>query len=383
MESIETDIAIIGAGAAGLMCGSIIGSGRKTHIIEHNKTAGKKILISGGGRCNFTNIHSSFGDFVSSNPHFFKSALSNYSPHDFIDLIEKYKIPYFEKKLGQLFCKNSAKEVLAALLRECEKAKVSVLYGQNDLKISHIDDHFLLQNDKLELKAQNLVVATGGLSIPTIGASDIGYKIAKQFGHKIIPTRPALVAFKDDHFEGLSGISCVVEVKTNKFLVKEDILITHKGLSGPAILKASLYWSPGDKVTINWLPEIDLRELIYSHKKKNITAILSEYLPNRLAQYFGEGLGNALDTSKKDIEALVKNITKFEFVPSGTEGFKKAEVTVGGVDTSKISSKTMESALMPGLYFIGEILDVTGQLGGHNFQWAWASGRAAGKALKN
>ena len=381
METIETDIAIIGAGAAGLMCASTIGNGKKVHVIEHNKSPGKKILISGGGRCNFTNIHSSFDDFVSKNPHFFKSALSNYSPYDFIDLIEKYKIPYFEKKLGQLFCKNSAKDVLAALLNECKEAGVNFLYGQNDLKIRDMDDHFLIQNDKIYLTAKKLVVATGGLSIPTIGASDLGFRMAKKFGHKIILTRPALVPFIDDHLSGLSGISAVVEIKTNKFSVKEDILITHRGFSGPAILKASLHWNSGDKLTINWMPEIDLEKLIYGNKKMGIEKLISEHLPNRLAAHFCEGMGSAIDTSKKNIEALIKNITKFEFIPQGTEGYKKAEVTVGGVDTSKISSKTMESKLRPGLFFIGEVLDVTGQLGGHNFQWAWASGKAAGKAL--
>jgi predicted Rossmann fold flavoprotein len=381
METIETDIVVIGAGAAGLMCASTIGREKKVHVIEHNKTPGKKILISGGGRCNFTNIHSSFDDFVSNNPHFFKSALSSYSPYDFIDLIEKYKIPYFEKKLGQLFCKNSAKEVLAALLNECKEAEVKFLYGQKDLKIRDMDNYFLIQNEKVYLTTKKLVIATGGLSIPTIGATDLGYRVAKKFGHKIIPTRPALVPFKDDNFIGLSGISAIVEIKTNKFSVKEDILITHKGFSGPAILKASLHWNSGDKITINWMPALDLEKLIFGNKRVGIEKLLSEHLPNRLAAHFCEGMGSAMDTSKKDIEALIKNITKFEFIPQGTEGYKKAEVTVGGVDTAKISSKTMESKLRPGLFFIGEVLDVTGQLGGHNFQWAWASGKAAGKVL--
>jgi len=382
MENIETDIVIIGAGAAGLMCASIIGEDKNVYVLEHNKTPGKKILISGGGRCNFTNIHSSFDDFVSSNPHFFKSALSSYSPHDFVELVEKYKIPYFEKKLGQLFCKNSAKDVLYALVSECEKAGVNFRYCEKDLKVSYYDGFFLIQNDHVLIKAPNLVIATGGLSIPSIGASDIGYRIAKQFGHKIIATRPALVPFKDDHFEGLSGISAIVEIKTGRYSIKEDILITHRGLSGPAVLKASLHWNSGDKVIINWLPELDLEKLIYANKKQNIVTLLSHHLPKRLAQHFGAKLGTALDTSKKDIESLIEQVTRFEFIPQGTEGLKKAEVTVGGVDTSKISSKTMESNLSPGLYFIGEVLDVTGQLGGHNFQWAWASGKAAGKALK-
>jgi len=364
------------------MCGATIGGDQRVHILEHNKTPGKKILISGGGRCNFTNIHSSFDDFVSNNPHFFKSALSSYSPYDFVDLLERYKIPYFEKKLGQLFCKNSAKEVLAALIQECENAGVNFLYGKNDLKVTHDGESFNIYNERISLKTGKLVVATGGLSIPSIGASDLGYIVAKHFGHKIIPTRPALVPFKDSHFAGLSGISGIVEVKANKFSVKEEVLITHKGFSGPAILKASLHWKSGDKVFINWLPEIDVRELIYANKKQNITNLLGNYLPKRLAQHFGENLGSVLDTPKKDIEALIDNLTRFEFIPQGTEGFKKAEVTVGGVDTSKISSKTMESELMPGLYFIGEVLDVTGQLGGHNFQWAWASAKAAGKALR-
>lgn len=382
MDTIETDVVVIGAGAAGLMCASSIGGDREIYVLEHNKTPGKKILISGGGRCNFTNIHSSFDDFVSSNPHFFKSALSNYSPYDFIDLVEKYKIPYFEKKLGQLFCKSSAKEVLAALIKECEKAGVKFLYGKNDLKVSHDGETFIIHNDQVSINANKLVVATGGLSIPPIGASDLGYKIAKHFGHKIIPTRPALVPFLDDHFEGLSGISAIVEIKTGRYSVKEDLLITHKGFSGPAILKASLHWKSGEKVFINWLPEIDVRELLTSNKKKRIEVILAEHLPNRLAEHFAGDLGVVIETSKKDIESLVDRLTRFKFVPKGTEGFKKAEVTVGGVDTSRVSSKTMESELMPGLYFIGEVLDVTGQLGGHNFQWAWASGKAAGKSLK-
>ena len=376
-------VIVVGAGAAGMMVGGLIAKeGISTLVLEHNSSAGKKILISGGGRCNFTNLHSNPNDFYSNNPHFCKSALANYGPEDFLKLVEDYKIGYFEKKLGQLFCKTSAKKINQMLLDELAKYKAQIEYNIGPLEVKKIEEKFILNDGSYEYSAQKLVVATGGLSIPPIGASDWGYRVAKQFNHKIIPTFPALVPFLHQGFSNLAGISLIAKVRTEKFEVTEDLLFTHKGFSGPAILKASLHWISGAEVIIDFLPS---GKILNSNKGELINS-LKETFPLRLAeQIITEcGFSKSMDIGnmrKEDKLKLEKFVHHYSFVPTGTEGFRKAEVTKGGVDTSDISSKTMESKNEKGLYFIGEVLDVTGQLGGHNFQWAWASAYAASQAI--
>ncbi|MBP9674392.1 MAG: aminoacetone oxidase family FAD-binding enzyme [Bacteriovoracaceae bacterium] len=355
------DVIILGAGAAGLFCASLLND-KKTLVLEHNSGPGKKILISGGGRCNFTNKEVKFNDFTSQNLHFFKSALTRFPPENFVELVKKYQIPYYEKKLGQLFCKNSAHDILQMLMSECTKAQF-VFHAKN-ISVQWKEDKFWIESSQGDFTCEKLVVATGGLSLPLLGASDLGHKIAKQFGHKIIPASPALVPFLTNAFPDLAGISTVAQISTGDFTVTEDILITHKGLSGPAILKASLYWEHSTPVIINWLPTLT--------KAPANMNVIKELLPKRLFDFFHEKYG----------EHLYEKLTHFSLLPSGTEGFRKAEVTKGGVDTAHVSSKTMESKLRSGLFFIGEVIDVTGQLGGYNFQWAWASAHAAAEVLR-
>jgi len=373
------DTLIIGAGAAGMMAGALASNPKnKVAIIEHNKSAGKKIIISGGGRCNFTNIHTSPQDFLSQNSHFCKSALSSYTPHDFVDFVKSYGICYYEKKLGQLFCTHSAKDLLKAFLEELEKKKVSLFFEQKNATVSFAKEQYLVQTESHKFFGKNLVIASGGLSIPPIGASDFGYRVAKQFGHKLIETAPALVPYKFQGHSELSGLSLIGKITTNKHIICEDILFTHKGFSGPAVLKSSLHWYPQNKITINWLYEDSIDELCKASPQKNIFQILREKLPKRFLEEFLTSHGidikkKVCETSKKDLTKISETLHNYSIVPETTEGYRKAEVTRGGVSTQKISSKTMESQLQPGLYFIGEVVDVTGQLGGFNFQWAWAS----------
>lgn len=381
MSEYEYDIIVIGAGAAGLFfCHQM--RNKKILLIDHNDRVGKKILISGGGRCNFTNIHSNPTDFVSQNPHFCKSALHRFSPYDFIDLVERQGITYFEKKLGQLFCERSAKDIINLLLKGIDQKLVDIKLGESVTSVDRINDKYHLTLGENSYSCFKLIIASGGLSLPSIGASAFGHEIAKQFGHKIIPCEPALVPFKYPEYSELSGISCLAKVKVNGHIIHEDLLFTHKGFSGPAILKISLFWNSGEEISFDFLPDHTLEDFA---KNKNIEKTLKEILPGRLVDTFTPASLKSMnwgDLNKGQFAELELHYKKFAFIPQGTEGFRKAEVTRGGVDTRKVSSKTMESQLSPGLYFIGEVLDVTGQLGGHNFQWAWASAHAAALALR-
>jgi predicted Rossmann fold flavoprotein len=377
---------IIGAGAAGLMCAIEAGKhGRKVLVIEYAEKIGKKILISGGGRCNFTNIYTKPENFISKNPHFCKSALARYTPQDFISLVEKHNIKYHEKKLGQLFCDNSAKEIINMLEKECNDAGVEILLNRtvNEIKKA---GKFVLETNKGEFECKSVVIATGGISIPQMGATDFGYKIARQFGIKITKIVPALVPFmlKEKAFSEISGVSIDSIVSCNGTSFRENILFTHNGLSGPAILQISSYWDEGDAIRINLLPEQNIEKLIEENRssKMMLDNFLSQFLPKRFVDiwsmmYFKPKSLNKL--SANEIKKIAEMLHYWVLIPSGTEGFGKAEVTKGGVDTGELSSKTMECKKINGLYFIGEVVDVTGWLGGYNFQWAWASGFAAGE----
>jgi predicted Rossmann fold flavoprotein len=383
---LKKDVIIIGAGAAGLMCAIEAGKrGRSVIVIEHAEKIGKKILISGGGRCNFTNINTAPENFISENPHFCKSALARYTPADFISLIEKHKIKYHEKKLGQLFCDGSAKEVVNMLLKECEDTGVEIILNS---EVTHINktDKFILKSNKGLFESDSLVIASGGISIPQMGATDFGYKIAKQFGIKLTKIVPGLVpqVLKEKEFSQISGVSIDSVISCNEISFRENILFTHKGLSGPAILQISSYWNPGDTISINLLPDFDIKFKLEenSSSKMLLDNFLAQFLPKRFTEkwcelYFKSRPVNSLN--EKDREIIADKIHNWQLIPSGTEGFGKAEVTKGGVDTAELSSKTMESKKVKGLYFIGECVDVTGWLGGYNFQWAWASGFAAGQ----
>jgi len=383
---VKNDTIIIGAGAAGLMCAIESGKrGRKVLVIEHAEKIGKKILISGGGRCNFTNINVFPENFISENPHFCKSALARYTPKDFISLVEKHNIKFHEKKLGQLFCDSSAKEIVNMLQNECDEAGVKILVNCSVEEITK-EEKFTVKTNQGEFESQSLVIASGGISIPQMGASDFGYKIAKQFGVKLTKIVPGLVPFilKQKEFSELSGISIDSMVTCNGINFRENILFTHKGLSGPAILQVSSYWNNDDTISINVLPDKDIKQLISENSSGKIELVnfLSQLLPKRFAEkwceiYFSSKPLNML--SEKDMEHIAEKIHNLDIIPSGTEGFGKAEVTKGGVDTNELSSKTMECKKVKGLYFIGEVVDVTGWLGGYNFQWAWASGFAAGQ----
>jgi predicted Rossmann fold flavoprotein len=384
----KSDVIIIGGGAAGLMCAIEAGKrGRRVIVIEHADRIGKKIAISGGGRCNFTNLYASPDNFLSANPNFCKSALARYAPADFIALVEKHGIRYHEKKLGQLFCDGSSREVIEMLLVECESARVEI---RVDCTIREIrkDDAFVLDTNQGEFECRSLVIATGGLSIPPMGATDFGYRIARQFGLAIRETRPALVPLtfggaELDELRELSGVSLDSIVQCNGAEFRENILFTHRGLSGPAILQVSSYWNRGDSISINLLPENDAGEILIAEQRSNVELanLLAQYLPRRFATAWCQAFAPSRPLSsysQKELEAVARRLHDWRLAPSGSEGYKKAEVTVGGVDTDELSSKTMESRRAPGLYFIGEVVDVTGHLGGFNFQWAWASGHAAG-----
>ena len=382
------DAVILGAGAAGLMCAIEAGKrGRRVAMLERAERAGKKILISGGGRCNFTNIHCGAEHFDSSNPHFAKSALARYEPSDFIALVEKHHIPYHEKTLGQLFCDRSARDILGMLEDECRAAGVRIFMKCEVREVRRTDD-FVVSTESDQFQAPVLVVATGGLSIPKIGATSFGYEIARQFGLKIRETRPALVplvlgAADCKHYCDLAGVSAEVQVSADRHSFREQMLITHRGLSGPAILQISTYWREGLPIRIDLAPGGDITFDLRDAPVRNIAAARSAFqgiLPKRLAFRWLD-LHAPKSWTNRSLEELERNAHAWVVEPARTEGYEKAEVTAGGIDTEELSSKTMESKRVPGLFFIGEVVDVTGQLGGFNFQWAWASGAAAGRGL--
>ena len=386
------DVVIIGAGAAGMMCAIEAGKrGRKVLLVDHAKKIGEKIRISGGGRCNFTNINSNPNKFISSNPNFCISALKQYTQNDFISLINKHHIKFHEKKLGQLFCDESSKQIIDMLLHECKISNVILKNETPVLAVSKIDDKYHIKSEAREYLCESLVIATGGLSIPKIGATDFGYKIAKQFHINVIEQEPGLVplTFQDlllNKCKNLAGLSLEAVVSFQKKSFEEGMLFTHRGLSGPSILQISSYWELGKDIQINLAPTKDIHMLLEERKlsnpKQDVTSIISEFIPKRLALSLCEDLkvsGRIADLSKKIIEIVSKSINQWKVNPIGTEGYKTAEVTLGGVDTKELSSKTMMSNNNEGLYFIGEVVDVTGHLGGYNFQWAWSSGYVSGQ----
>ena len=386
------DVVIIGGGAAGLFCAIEAGKrGRKVLVLEHSERVGKKIAISGGGRCNFTNIHTSPENFLSANPHFCKSALARYTPADFISLVEKHGIRYHEKKLGQLFCDGSSQQIIDLLLGECNAAKVEIRLGCQVTSLQK-ETSFRIETNQGTFTSSSLVIATGGLSIAPLGATDFGYRVARQFGLHIEVPRPGLVPLTltsqmQKQLSRLSGISIDSLVSCcgqDSPEFRENILITHRGLSGPAILQISSYWQRDTPVSINLLPDENVLDLLSSDQSSDmeLANLLSRRLPRRFAQAWCELYANSKPLrqfNSIELVAISKNLQDMQIVPSGTEGFKKAEVTAGGVSTAELSSRTMEARRVSGLYFIGEVVDVTGQLGGYNFQWAWASGYAAGK----
>ena len=391
----HTDVLIIGASAAGLMCAIEAGKrGRKVTVLDHASKAGKKILMSGGGRCNFTNTDISASNYISHNPHFCKSALSRYSQWDFIALVEAYRIPYHERDLGKLFCDISAKDILNMLLAECEKVNVDI---RLDCSIETIDttndSRFRLKTSHGAMQAPSLVVASGGLSIPKMCASPLGYRIAEQFGHHIWPTAAGLVPFTlqpqdKAKLAELAGIAIHSTVSNPRSEFSENILFTHRGLSGPAILQISSYWQPGEPIDINLLPDIDINGTMKARQaaqpKLQLKTLLSEILPRRLVlALLDEDSASAplQELSNARLDEIAWQLQHWQIKPNGTEGYRTAEVTLGGVDCDQLSSKTMESGKVAGLYFIGEVVDVSGWLGGYNFQWAWSSGWCAGQVV--
>ena len=385
------DAIIVGAGAAGMFCAALAGQrGRRVLLIDHSPEPGRKILISGGGRCNFTNIGASAGNFLSANPHFAKSALGRFAPTDFIALVEKHGIAWHEKTLGQLFCDGSSKQIVAMLLDECAAGGVEFAFGQA-ATIEHRDGAFEVGLGAETAKAPALVLATGGLSIPKLGATSFAYDVARRFGLKIIEPRPALVPLtlpgEQALFKTLSGVSADVVASAGTGRFREAALFTHRGLSGPAILQVSSYWRHGEPVTIDFLPDRPLgwlRQAKRGDPRASLRRVVGRLLPERLAETLleqvgtGGDLGNIPDRTLEDVE---RRLAGWQFTPDGSEGFAKAEVTIGGTSTAELSSKTMEAKRLPGLYAIGEAVDVTGWLGGYNFQWAWASAHAAAHAL--
>jgi predicted Rossmann fold flavoprotein len=382
------DAIILGAGAAGLFCAIQAGKrGRRVALLERASQMGKKILISGGGRCNFTNIHCRPENFNSANPHFAKSALARFTPADFSALVEKHRIPYHEKTLGQLFCDRSAQEITGMLAAECREAGVEIFLDEKIQKIHH-STGFIVKTASAEFAAPALVVATGGLSIPKMGATSFGYDLARQFGLKIIPTRPSLVPLLLDaktrsRYSDLAGVSAPVIASTAGQSFRESMLFTHRGLSGPAILQISSYWKPGQPIEIDLAPDQQVTADLQRSTSRNSAAArsaLQSVLPRRLAERWLEANAPP-DWTNESLLNLEKTIHGWKVMPSGTEGYEKAEVTAGGVDTAELSSKTLESRKVKGLFFIGEVVDVTGHLGGFNFQWAWSSAHAAALAL--
>jgi predicted Rossmann fold flavoprotein len=384
------DAIIIGGGAAGLFCAIEAGKrGRKTLVIEHNAQVGKKILISGGGRCNFTNLGTGPENFISENPHFCKSALARFTPEDFVRLIRKFRIDFYEKKLGQLFCRESSRPIVEMLLTECSRAGVEVRTACKVNSLRRRNDEFELETTAGQIRTTAVVIATGGLSYPKIGATDFGYRIAEQFGIERTSTRPSLVALVRAGHQGnstLAGISLDAQVSAGKHSFRENVLFTHRGLSGPAILQISNYWKRPEPVSIDLLPERNIAELIEQNRSRSQKAsnFLAEFLPQRFAERFAaENLPDRPlnKLADREIEKIADTVHDWKVKFVDTEGYGRAEVTLGGVSTRELSSQTMESKKVPGLYFIGEVVDVTGWLGGYNFQWAWASGYAAGSSL--
>ena len=386
------DVIIIGAGAAGLMSAIEAGKrGKIVFLIDHSTKIAEKIRISGGGRCNFTNLYSNPSNFLSNNKHFCKSAFAKYTQNDFIDLIEKHNIVFFEKKLGQLFCNTSAKEIIDMLVKECIENNVNIDLETKVISLSKTENEYIIKTNKGTYTSKSMVIATGGLSIPKIGASDFGYRIAKQFDLKVTDLFPALVplTFEEKELEfckSLAGVSLNASVKVDKTIFNEGLIFTHRGISGPSILQISSYWKSGQPISINLLPghnmDIILKQRRNETPKQTLSNVLADYLPNKLALAIcNKFLINQkiADASNEILKKLSDFVNNWIVYPKGTEGYKTAEVTLGGIDTKEISSSTMECIKHPGLFFIGEVLDVTGHLGGHNFQWAWSSGFVAGQ----
>ncbi|HEX7312493.1 MAG TPA: NAD(P)/FAD-dependent oxidoreductase [Pyrinomonadaceae bacterium] len=387
----KADVIVIGGGAAGLMCAFVSGGrGRRVVLLEHNERVGRKIEISGGGRCNFTNVNTTARNFISRNPHFAKSALARYTPSDFVALVERHGIRYHEKKLGQLFCDESSRQIVEMLLAECDAAAVRVVTNCRVDVVSK-DGLFQVRTNRGEFESESVVVATGGLSIPKLGATDFGYRLARQFGLKVLQPEPALVPLtlaRQDlvNFQPLSGVSVPSVVRCDGTEFAENLLVTHRGLSGPAVLQISSYWSRGLELSVDLLPGEDARALLEQKRAAGaeLHTTLARHLPKRFAQVWAELFAPPRPLrayTDAEVERVAALLHDWRIRPAGTEGFQKAEVTRGGVSTDELSSKTMESRNVPGLYFIGEVVDVTGHLGGYNFQWAWASGHAAGQSV--
>ena len=386
------DAIILGAGAAGLMCALTAGQrGRRVLLIDHADQVGKKILISGGGRCNFTNLGTAPDRYLSANPHFAKSALRRYTQHDFIELVDRHGIAWHEKTLGQLFCDGSAKQIVAMLLDECDKGGVEITLGQPIGDVSHADGQYRVTIGDRTATAPALVIATGGPSIPKMGATDFAYALARKFGLKVVEPRPALVPLTlggdEVLFRELSGVAAPVAARAGKTSFREAALFTHRGLSGPAILQISSYWRHGQPVEIDFLPDRTLGWLTEAKRaapRTTLRKLLGDALPNRLADTLADQLaldGELHNAADKHLAQAERRLSAWTFHPNGTEGYAKAEVTIGGISTADLSSQTMEARTAPGLYAIGEAVDVTGWLGGYNFQWAWSSGWAAGMTI--
>ncbi|MGB7195769.1 MAG: NAD(P)/FAD-dependent oxidoreductase [Collimonas pratensis] len=395
----QFDVAVIGAGAAGMMCAAVAGQrGKTVVVIDHAAKLAEKIRISGGGRCNFTNVNAGPQNFLSQNPHFCKSALSRYTPQDFVSLVKRYRIGYHEKHKGQLFCDDSSEQIIAMLKAECDLGNVSWRMPCSVASIGKSGELFRIDSAAGEILASNVVIATGGLSIPKIGATDFAYRIARQFGLRMVETQPGLVPLTFDSaawqpFLPLAGIALPVEVvtgdKKSRGEFREDLLFTHRGLSGPAILQISSFWKSGMPLLLNLLPEVDVAEVLIEGKssiKKNLGNVFAQWLPSRLAQGIIEAnkldpAGRLADIPDRLLRDLGQAVNRWTIQPSGSEGYRKAEVTLGGIDTRELSQQSMMSNQVAGLYFVGEAVDVTGWLGGYNFQWAWASASAAGLAI--
>jgi predicted Rossmann fold flavoprotein len=390
----QYDTVIIGAGAAGMMCATYAGG--RVLLVDHAKAPGEKIRISGGGRCNFTNMYTGPGNFLSQNPHFAKSALARYTQWDFIELMDRHSIAWHEKTLGQLFCDNSAKDIIAMLLRLMDKADVDLRLKSSVSDIERLNNHFSLTmqtpDRKHKITTENLIIATGGKSIPKMGATGFAYDVARQFNIPVTETRAALVpfTFAEGRFAEISGVATPAKVTANGTTFEEALLFTHRGLSGPAVLQASSYWREGDPITVNLTPQHDLHDKLRGQRqtsgRKNLTTELAHHLPARLVEHLGKQMdlsGNLADWSDAKLSTLTDMLAAWELHPNGTEGYRTAEVTLGGVDTDALSSRTMMSKDVEGLYFIGEAVDVTGWLGGFNFQWAWSSAMAAARAISD
>jgi predicted Rossmann fold flavoprotein len=392
---LKIDVLVIGAGAAGLMCAIAAGQrGRRVLVVDHANKVGKKILMSGGGRCNFTNTGATPANYLSANPHFAKSALARYTPSDFIALVEKHRIAYHEKELGQLFCDESSKQIVRMLLDECTAAGVTVEANCGVQRVRKTLEGFSVLTARGEVHAESLVVASGGLSIPSMGASGFGYELARQFGHAVLPTRAGLVPLTlsgkhQEHYQDLAGVALpAVETQVGKQSFRAGLLFTHRGISGPAVLQISSYWKPGHDLRIDLLPDRDIGEWLVEQRTARplaeLKTVLGDVLPKRLAQRLCEQWFESRPMRQyreTELDQIGAQLNAWPITASGTEGYRTAEVTLGGVDTDGLSSSTMQSKLVPGLYFIGEVVDVTGWLGGYNFQWAWASGQAAGEAV--